>query len=316
MQLQQVLFSKQKLPGGDVMHPVTWIVVLNWNGADDTLACLSSLAGVTLPSCRVLVVDNGSTDGSPRRIRDAFADIELLLLPVNCGYAAGNNAGFRRVRELQADYVIFLNNDTVVDAGFCLPLVETLQRNPAAGIAVPKIFYWDRPDTLWYAGGIVRLSTGLISHVGLRKKDAPEFDRPGSTGYATGCCFAVRTRDFSAVGGFDETFRMYGEDVDLSLRVSALGLSIEYVPSSRIWHKVSASLHGNAVLKVIKKVIKKSLGVLHLLRKHRAWRGMVCYLLMLPLRLAASFRDVMKKRISGVNKTGRGQDAEHIQNRH
>ncbi len=132
MQLQQVLFSKQKLPGGDVMHPVTWIVVLNWNGADDTLACLSSLAGVTLPSCRVLVVDNGSTDGSPRRIRDAFADIELLLLPVNCGYAAGNNAGFRRVRELQADYVIFLNNDTVVDAGFCLPLVETLQRNPAA----------------------------------------------------------------------------------------------------------------------------------------------------------------------------------------
>ena len=109
---------------------------------------------------------------------------------------------------------------------------------------------------------------------------------------------------------------MYGEDVDLSLRVSALGLSIEYVPSSRIWHKVSASLHGNAVLKVIKKVIKKSLGVLHLLRKHRAWRGMVCYLLMLPLRLAASFRDVMKKRISGVNKTGRGQDAEHIQNRH
>ena len=298
------------------MHPLTWIVVLNWNGAEETLACLSSLAGVMSPSCRVLVVDNGSTDGSPKRIRDAFPDIELFLLPVNCGYAAGNNAGFRRVMELHAEYVIFLNNDTVVDAGFCLPLVETLQRNSAAGISVPKIFFFDRPDTLWYAGGIVRLSTGLISHVGLRKKDAPEFDCPGSTDYATGCCLAMRTRDFFAVGGFDETFRMYAEDVDLSLRVSALGLSIEYVPSSRIWHKVSASLHGNAISKVIKKVIKKSLGVLRLLRKHRAWRGMVSYLLLLPVRLASSFWEAMRWMDSGMHKTGGVHNAEHIQNRH
>ena len=298
------------------MYPLTWIVVLNWNGAEDTLACLSSLAGVMSPSCRVLVVDNGSTDGSPSRIKDAFPDIELLLLPVNCGYAAGNNAGFRRVMELHAEYVIFLNNDTVVDAGFCLPLVETLRRNPAAGIAVPKIYYWDRPDILWYAGGIVRLSIGLISHVGLRKKDAPEFDCPGPTGYATGCCLAIRSRDFIAVGGFDETFRMYAEDVDLSLRVSALGLSIEYVPSSRVWHKVSASLHGNASLKVIKKTTKKSFGVLRLLRKHRAWRGTLCYILLLPVRLAPSFVELMKGRLSGVNKIGGVQDARHIQNRH
>ena len=298
------------------MHPLTWIVVLNWNGADDTLACLSSLAGLMLPSCSVLVVDNGSTDGSPKRIKDAFPDIELLLLPLNCGYAAGNNAGFRRVMELHAEFVIFLNNDTVVNAGFYLPLVETLQRNPAAGISVPKIFYFDCPDTLWYAGGIVRLSTGLISHIGIRKKDAPQFDRPGSTAYATGCCFAMRTRDFLAVGGFDETFRMYAEDVDLSLRVSSMGLSVEYVPSSRIWHKVSASLPGNALLKVIKKMIKQSLGVLHLLRKHRAWRGMVSYLLLLPVRLVSSFGEAMRLMVSGMHKTGKVHNAEHIQNRH
>ena len=216
------------------MHPVTWIVVLNWNGAEDTLACLNSLAGVMSPSCRVLVVDNGSTDGSAVSIRDVFADIEMLLLPANCGYAAGNNAGFRRVMELHAEYVIFLNNDTIVDAGFWVPLVETLKRNSSAGIAVPKIFYWDRPDTLWYGGGNVRLSTGHISHVGIRKKDTPEFNCPGTTGYATGCCLAMRCRDFNAVGGFDETFGMYAEDVDLSLRVSSLGLTIEYVPSSRV----------------------------------------------------------------------------------
>jgi GT2 family glycosyltransferase len=298
------------------MHPVTWIVVLNWNGAEDTLACLNSLAGVMSPSCRVLVVDNGSTDGSAVSIRDVFADIEMLLLPANCGYAAGNNAGFRRVMELHAEYVIFLNNDTIVDAGFWVPLVETLKRNSSAGIAVPKIFYWDRPDTLWYGGGNVRLSTGHISHVGIRKKDTPEFNCPGTTGYATGCCLAMRCRDFNAVGGFDETFGMYAEDVDLSLRVSSLGLTIEYVPSSRVWHKVSGSLRGNTVLKLIKKLVKKSVGELHLFRKHRVWNGMALYLLLLPLRLAVSYGEVMRVKDSEVYKKGRVKDAEHIQNRH
>ena len=266
------------------MEALTCIVVLNWNGAEETIACLESLAGVMTTDCRVLVVDNGSSDASPEKIRKAFPSVELLCLPVNFGYGGGNNAGFRRVQEMQAEFVIFLNNDTIVDAGFCAPLVETLRLQPLAGMAVPKIFYWDRPDTIWYAGGVFRLSTGLICHVGLRQKDAPEFDRPGSTEYATGCCFAMRCRDFEALGGFDETFAMYAEDVDLSLRVRALGKSIEYVPSSKVWHKVSASLTGHP----FRKLVKKSFGALRLFRKHRAWSGMVLYLLLLPLRLAIS----------------------------
>ena len=279
-----------------MITPRSCIVVLNWNGAEDTLACLKSLAGVMSPSCRVLVVDNGSTDGSPDKIREAFPDIELLLLPANIGYAGGNNAGFRRVLELKAEFVIFLNNDTIVDAGFCTPLLETLQRNPLAGIAVPKIFYLDRPERLWYAGGVVTLSTGLICHVGLRKKDAPQFGHPGITGYATGCCFAMRCRDFEVVGGFDETFTMYAEDVDLSLRIRSLGMSVTYVPSSRIWHKVSASLQGSP----LQKLAKKSFGALRLFRKHRAWSGMVLYLPLLPLRLARSFWEVLRENHSGT----------------
>ncbi len=279
-----------------MITPRSCIVVLNWNGAEDTLACLQSLAGVMSPSCRVLVVDNGSTDGSPDIIREAFPDIELLLLPANIGYAGGNNAGFRRVLELKAEFVIFLNNDTIVDAGFCTPLLETLQRNPLAGIAVPKIFYLDRPERLWYAGGVVTLSTGLIRHVGLRKKDAPQFGHPGITGYATGCCFAMRCRDFEVVGGFDETFTMYAEDVDLSLRIRSLGMSVTYVPSSRIWHKVSASLQGSP----LQKLAKKSFGALRLFRKHRAWSGMVLYLPLLPLRLARSFWEVLRENHSGT----------------
>jgi GT2 family glycosyltransferase len=278
------------------ISPLSCIVLLNWNGAEDTLACLESLAALTTSSCRVLVVDNGSTDGSQEKIGEAFPDIELLLLPSNIGYAGGNNAGFQRAMELQAEYVLFLNNDTIVESGFCAPLIETLQRNPSAGMAVPKIFYLDRPDTLWYAGGIVNLSTGLIGHLGLRKKDAPEFDRPAITGYATGCCFAMRCRDFEEVGGFDEGFRMYAEDVDLSLRVRARGLSINYVPSSRLWHKVSASLPAAP----LRKLVKKSIGALRLFRKHRAWSGMALYLLLFPLRLAGSLLGELREKKSGT----------------
>ncbi len=267
-----------------MMLSLTCIVVLNWNGAQETIACLESLAGLISSSCRVLVVDNGSTDGSPEKIHNVFPDIEQLRLSANLGYAGGNNAGFRRVQEMQAEFVIFLNNDTIVAADFYAPLVESLRQMLSAGIAVPKIFYWYLPDTIWYAGGVVRLSTGLMYHVGLRQKDAPEFNHHGSTGYATGCCLAMRCRDFEAVGGFDEQFSMYAEDVDLSLRIRALGKSIEYVPSSRVWHKVSSSLAGHP----FRKLVKKSLSALCLFRKHRAWSGMVLYLLLLPLRLAGS----------------------------
>jgi len=291
-----------------LMTVETWIVILNWNGAEDTVACLDSLASVLSISFGILVVDNGSTDASVDRIKEAFPDVELLHLPFNLGYAAGNNAGFKRVMELHAEFVIFLNNDTVVDEGFLVPLVETLKKRPSVGIAVPKIFYWDRPDTLWYGGGIVRLSTGLIAHAGLRKKDAPEYNCPGITGYATGCCFAMRCRDFYAVGGFDELFAMYAEDVDLSLRVRSLGMTIAYVPSSRIWHKVSASLYGNPLLKLV----KKSVGVLRLLRKHRAWSGMVFYLLLFPLRSVGSFREGLRRKDYRIHKQGRVQHEEHI----
>ncbi len=267
-----------------MMSPVICMVVLNWNGAGETIACLESLAPLLSHECRVLVVDNGSTDGSPEKIRQRFPAVEQLRLPKNIGYAAGNNAGFRRVLEMQAEFVIFLNNDTVVDAGFCAPLIETLRCQPSVGIAVPKIFYWDHPDILWYAGGIVNVATGLICHVGLRQKDAPKYSCPRSTGYATGCCFAMRCRDFAEVGGFDENFAMYAEDVDLSLRVRALGKRIEYVPSSKIWHKVSASFAGHP----FQKFVKKSAGALRLFKKHGAWRGIALYIFLLPSRLFGS----------------------------
>ena len=258
----------------------TAVIVLNWNGAADTLACLASLAKVESPEFTTLLVDNGSTDGTVAHVRRAFPSVEILELPKNLGFAGGNNAGFRSLKGRGFDGVIFLNNDTVVDPGFLQPLIDELQK-PWVGIAAPKILYMDDPGRIWYAGGVLESTTGLIEHTGIRQPDGPRFDVPEPVWYATGCCLAMRCCDFNAVGGFDERFRMYGEDVDLSIKARKRGLVIMYQPASRIWHRVSASSGGEMNLG---KQLRKSGAAMTLFAKHGMIGGLVLYPLLLPFR--------------------------------
>jgi len=219
------------------------IFVLNWNGRDLTLDCLASLKKISYPNANVIVIDNGSTDDSVISIRENYADVEIIELPENIGFAGGNNAGFRKARE-KSDYTIFLNNDTCVDPHFIEPLINEFEVNSDVMQSAPKIYYADKPEYIWFAGGKINLWIGLIWHIGIRKKDSTEYSTKWEIDYATGCCVCMRTEDFESTGMFDESFPMYAEDVDLSLRLRNLGGKIVFVPESKIWHKVSASLGG------------------------------------------------------------------------
>lgn len=258
----------------------TALVVLNWNGAADTLACLASLAKVERPEFTTILADNGSIDGSVDLVRRAFPEVEILEFHRNLGFAGGNNAAFRSLRGRGFENVVFLNNDTVVDPGFLQPLLDELQQ-AWVGIASPKIFYIDDPARIWYAGGVVNPATGLIEHTGIRQPDGPQFDAPKPVSYATGCCLAMRCRDFEEVGGFDERFGMYGEDVDLSMKVRERGLVVMYQPASRVWHRVSASSGGEMNLR---KQLRKSGAAMTLFAKHSMVGGLVLYPLLLPFR--------------------------------
>jgi len=129
----------------------------------------------------------------------------------------------------------------------------------------PKIYYADDPNRIWFAGGSVNLFIGLIHHRGIRKKDTGQFDQITEIDYATGCCFCMRSKDFKGLGMFDESFPMYGEDVDLSLRFQKIGGKVYYVPDSKIWHKVSFSVGGELS---INKWKRKGLGKVKLIIKH------------------------------------------------
>jgi len=223
----------------------TAAVLVNWNGADDTLATLASLdRAAGRERLRVVVVDNGSTDGSAERLRRERPDVELLATGKNLGFAGGNDEGLRLVlADLRIARVLLLNTDVEVDPGFLAPLAAALAE-PRVAAAGPKIFYFDPPDRLWAAGGRLRIRETVAVELGRGRPDGPEFSRPLDVSYLTTCCLLVRREAFEAVGLLDPVYFINVDDADWCRRALDRGFALRYVPESRIWHKVAASTAG------------------------------------------------------------------------
>ncbi len=223
----------------------TAAILVNWNGADDTLATLASLDRMAgRERLRVVVVDNGSSDGSAERLRGARPDLELIETGENLGFAGGNDVGLARVlADPRIARVLLLNTDVEVDPGFLAPLAAALAE-PGVAAAGPKIFYFDRPDRLWAAGGRLRIRETVTVELGRGRPDGPEFSRPGDVTYLTTCCLLVRREALEAVGLLDPSYFINVDDADWCRRALDLGLRLRYVPESRIWHKVATATAG------------------------------------------------------------------------
>jgi GT2 family glycosyltransferase len=228
-----------------VHQSLVYIVVLTWNGKPDTLECLNSLRLVEYRNFRILVVDNASTDGTCEAIKKQFPDVELIVNRENLRFAGGNNIGIRYALEHGADFVLLLNNDTVVDKHFLTYLTVAAATNPQIGMVGPKIYYFGDQQRLWFAGGKIVWWKGLISHIGIREKDHGQYDTQGETDYITGCCVLVRRSVIESIGMLDERYFIYGEDADWCVRAIRKGYKLVFVPASIICHKVSVSAGGH-----------------------------------------------------------------------
>jgi len=224
------------------------IVILNWNQYEDTAECLQSLRRVQAPTFDVFLVDNGSTDGSAERLIAEFPEVYFVRNTENFGYAKGNNIGIRKALEYRADYILLLNNDTVVRDNFLAELVNVADREPAAGILGAKVVYYDRPDLLWALGGSLKRPFGRI-HMSGRDKPASdvstgvrEFDHvPGATMF-------VRSEVFRRNGLLDEDYFLNWEDAEFCIRVKRSGWRILAVPDSIVLHKVSRATAGKLAM--------------------------------------------------------------------
>lgn len=222
-------------------QPQVAVIVLNCNGRVDTLECLYSLTGLTYPNYEVIVVDNGSTDGSPEAIRDAFPVIRLLVNVDNLGYARGNNVGIRCALSQGADYVFLLNNDTVVAPALLDELVAAAQADPQIGLVGPKIYYYDQRNRLWYAGAREQWLRRIPATVGLDELDQGQYDQPRETAYIYGTAMLIRRQVLEEIDLLDERFFAYHEDADFCMRARRAGYRCVYNPRGVMWHKVSAT---------------------------------------------------------------------------
>jgi GT2 family glycosyltransferase len=188
------------------------------------------------------VVDNGSVDGTAEAIRAGFPDVALIINDVNIGVPAADNQGFEYFLQRGADYVLILNNDTVVDRRFLSELVRVAKSSSGIGMTVPKIYYYGQNNLLWSAGAEWRRFPPRVVIIGFGKQDGPTYSVQRELDYATGCATLVSRQALEKVGLLDAVYFMYQEDYDYSERLREANYRIVYVPTAIMWHKVSTSV--------------------------------------------------------------------------
>jgi len=265
-------------------RPRVSIVVLNWNGWEDTIECLESLFQINYPNFDVILVDNTSEDDSLEKIRDYCSGhlpvkssffnynshnkpitvyeyyetfkkdkrplknenltnkhITLIKNSENRGFPGGNNVGIKFALEFfDPDYILLLNNDTVVDENFLGELIKNGDSNDV-GILGPKIYFYDEPQTIWSAGCKIswKLSRGI--QIGTNEVDTGQYNEIKEVEYVSGSAFLIKTEVIEKIGLMDEKYFLYFEESDWTLRANQEGFKSLYIPTSHIWHKVSKS---------------------------------------------------------------------------
>ncbi|HKW25064.1 MAG TPA: glycosyltransferase, partial [Terriglobales bacterium] len=216
-----------------------------WNGCEVLRACLRSLAEANYPALDVVVVDNGSSDGSCHMVRTEFPDVVLIRNQENLGFCVANNQGVATAFERKNEYVLILNNDTVMHPECIRRLVARAQAEPDAAAVSPKIYFCQPRDRIWFAGGTFSLWTGCNGHVGYQEQDKGAWNAPKSMNFICACAMLVSRRAWQEVGGFDELLFRSAEDIDWSLRARRAGFRLLYEPEAIIWHRESFDILRN-----------------------------------------------------------------------
>jgi GT2 family glycosyltransferase len=228
-------------------YPRVSIITVNYNQVALTCALIESLQKVSYPDVEIIVVDNGSPEDATRIITGNHPNVRFVRSEKNLGFAGGNNLG---VEVSTGKYLLFLNNDTEVDRGFLEPLVHVFETHPAAGVASPKILYYDSDSIIQYAGSTrVNPFTGRNKRLGFMEKDQGQHDRLKITDLAHGAAMMVPRSVIEKVGMMPEFFFLYYEEIDWCESIKKAGYQIYFVPASKVYHKESMSVGKHSALK-------------------------------------------------------------------
>ena len=223
------------------MHPKVAIILLNWNSFDHSSNCIESLQLCDYPNFEIIVVDNGSIDGSGNLLKAKFPKIILIASPTNEGFAAGNNRGFSYAIENQFAYAMMLNNDVFVEPDFISKLIQYMESHPDAGAIQPKIFFNHNRKKIWNGGSYFLSWLGWTYSKRYMRSAGALQSQFQQVDWITGCAFLTKTSILKEVGLLKEAFFIYYEDVDLSFRIRSNGYQLIFHPESIIYHIAGSS---------------------------------------------------------------------------
>lgn len=227
-------------------QPKVSIITINYKQAEITIALLESLRKITYSNVEVIVVDNDSGGEDIQKIEHAAPWVNVVASPSNLGFAGGNNLGLTYA---SGELILFINNDVEVPTDFLEPLVIAIQE-PKVGLASPKIIFYYKPNTIQYAGSTpLNYLTMRNKAIGFTEEDHGQYNEPRSTAFAHGAAMITRREVIDKVGTMYDGYFLYYEELDWCERIKKAGYSIEYVPSSKIFHKESISTGKQSPLK-------------------------------------------------------------------
>jgi len=246
-------------------QPAVSIILLNYQNATDTIACISSLRKIDYDNFNLIIVDNASADDSVAKIKEfirstlaentfnhldndaqlfsehSAADYTLINSGENGGFGFGNNLGIRYALEIaKSDYVLLLNNDTEVKADFLNVLVNESLNDSAIGIASCRMYYHDDPQMIWFNGGQYHRCSSKIEHYDFRQYQPADVENRESS-FITGCLWLIPRAIIEKVGMLDHSYFMYVEDMEFCHRVTRHGFKLYVTDKTCIWHKVGST---------------------------------------------------------------------------
>jgi len=216
--------------------PLIISVILNTNRCEDTLACLASLRDSAYSNHKAIVLDNASIDGSVEAIQDRFPQVQVIRLSENLGYAGNNNVGIEAALRQAADWILVLNEDTILAPNCLDRLIETAETDAQAGILGPTVYHFDEPDVIQSAGGCLTPAWNAF-HLGQNESDQGQYDRPRPVEWISGCAILVKRQVIEQIGALDARFFYYWEETDWCTRARKRRWKVLHVPAAHIWHK-------------------------------------------------------------------------------
>jgi len=229
-------------------YPLVSIVTVNYNQSEVTCAMIESLNLITYPNIELIVVDNASKEDSPLIIKQRFPSVDLIMNPINYGFAAGNNFGIMKSR---GKYVLLLNNDTMLTPGFLEPLIEKMESDSSIGVVSPKIRFFHTPNTIQYAGYTIMHPYTLRNFsIGFNEVDKGQYDTDRETPYAHGAAMLVSMDVIMKVGMMSYIFFLYYEEADWCEQIKKSGYKIWYVHNSLVYHRESISTGRMSAMKI------------------------------------------------------------------